>query len=437
MKRPFWYPQSLLARTLWLVVLVLLFSKALTLAYILSDENTLVDRQFSHGLGLALRAYWAADPEDRERIAQVSGITMVAPQEVPEGDYHWLITPIFDRQMRAELGADIQLRYQEKIASLWVLAPALGPDWVRLPVYPQPLTNRYLLRIVGWLFGIAVISTGSAFVYILVSSRPHQRLVNAAREFGRGRKVRLPEYDAINETAELYRAFNQMFENVEQAAKEQQLMLAGVSHDLRTPLTRLRLSAELMKNDPELREEMIRDIEDVDQVLDQFLAFVRDGRDEVDEEGDLAQLIDEVAKAYNGNRQLVRVSSARLPVFPFRRVSMKRLLTNLIENALRHGGVEGVEVVTRLAGQAKGPYIALSVLDRGPGLPEEELQRLFDPFVRGDRARGGKGTGLGLAIVKRIAAQHGGSVQLHNRPGGGLEARVLLPLGLVLPRDAV
>jgi two-component system osmolarity sensor histidine kinase EnvZ len=121
---------------------------------------------------------------------------------------------------------------------------------------------------------------------------------------------------------------------------------------------------------------------------------------------------------------------------PLRRVSMKRLLTNLIENALRYG-TDGVEVAAYVTGTCGAPYVVVSVLDRGMGLDPAELAQLFNPFTRGDKARGGKGAGLGLAIVKRIAALHGGSVELLNRSGGGVEARVCLPIGLMLPRDAV
>jgi two-component system osmolarity sensor histidine kinase EnvZ len=116
-------------------------------------------------------------------------------------------------------------------------------------------------------------------------------------------------------------------------------------------------------------------------------------------------------------------------------VSLKRLLVNLLDNALRYGG-KGVEVAAYVSGDSAAPYVVLSVLDRGPGIAPAEMGEIFNPFIRGDRARGGKGTGLGLAIVKRIAALHGGSVELRNRSGGGLEARICLPLGLLLPRDA-
>ncbi len=182
-------------------------------------------------------------------------------------------------------------------------------------------------------------------------------------------------------------------------------------------------------------EDMIRDIEDMDAILDQFLAFIRDGRDEPVEEGDLTDLVREVVAPFNQTREQVRMALQPVPAMPLRRVSMKRLLGNLIDNALNHGG-GSVEVASYVAGESAAPYVVLSVLDRGQGIDPAEVDSIFNPFIRGDKARGGKGTGLGLAIVKRIAAQHGGSVELRNRDGGGLEARVCLPLGLLLPRGA-
>lgn len=181
---------------------------------------------------------------------------------------------------------------------------------------------------------------------------------------------------------------------------------------------------------------MVRDIEDMDAILDQFLAFVRDGRDEPVEEIDLGELISEVVAPYNQQSERIRLCVQPMPLLSLRRVSIKRLLVNLIENALRYGGDE-VEVAAAVTGDANAPYVVLSVLDRGTGIDPKELGEIFNPFIRGDRARGGQGAGLGLAIVKRIANQHGGIVELRNREGGGLEARVSLPLGLLLPRGAM
>ena len=436
MRTPVWFPQSVFARTLWLVLLVVLFSKALTLVYLLMNEDMLVDRQYSHGAALTLRAYWAADPDSRPVIAAATGLRQLRHDEVPAGEYHWPYTEVFEAQMRQELGADAQLRMRAaRTPRLWVLAPSLGPDWVEVPLYPYPLKVQRIWSVLGWFLAIGLLSTASAWIFVRLLSLPLKRLVFAARQIGRGRSVRLPVSDTPSEMTELYRAFNQMAEDVEQAARERELMLAGVSHDLRTPLTRLRLSLELLRGDHELTEDMVRDIEDMDAILDQFLAFIRDGRDEPLEELDLNDLVREVAAPLNQSEERVRLCLEALPAMPLRRVSIKRLLANLMENALRHGG-SGVEVCSSLSGGHAAPYVVLSVLDRGPGIDPAELDSIFNPFIRGDRARSGKGTGLGLAIVKRIAAQHGGSVELRNRAGGGVEARVRLPLGLLLPRDA-
>ncbi|MGH8379839.1 ATP-binding protein [Pseudomonas sp.] len=437
MKTPLWFPQSFFARTLWLVLIVVLFSKALTLVYLLMNEDVLVDRQYSHGVALTLRAYWAADESDRDKIAEAAGLIRVVGSGVPEGEQHWPYSEIYQRQMQAELGADTEVRLRiHAPPALWVRAPSLGDGWLKVPLYPHPLRGQKIWSVLGWFLAIGLLSTASAWIFVRQLSQPLKRLVFAARQLGQGRSVRLPVSDTPSEMTEVYRAFNQMAEDVEQAGRERELMLAGVSHDLRTPLTRLRLSLSLLSSDNDLTDDMVRDIEDMDAILDQFLAFIRDGRDEPVEEVDLSDLVREVVAPFNQPEERVRLCLEPIPPFPLRRVSLKRLLNNLIGNALYHAG-KGVEVAAYVSGDSSAPYVVLSVLDRGAGIDPNELEGIFNPFIRGDRARSGKGTGLGLAIVKRIAAQHGGNVELRNRSGGGLEARVRLPLGLLLPRDAV
>ncbi|MEG0859314.1 MAG: ATP-binding protein [Pseudomonas sp.] len=437
MKTPLWFPQSFFARTLWLVLIVVLFSKALTLVYLLMNEDVLVDRQYSHGVALTLRAYWAADESDRDKIAEAAGLIRVVGSGVPEGEQHWPYSEIYQRQMQAELGADTEVRLRiHAPPALWVRAPSLGDGWLKVPLYPHPLRGQKIWSVLGWFLAIGLLSTASAWIFVRQLNQPLKRLVFAARQLGQGRSVRLPVSDTPSEMTEVYRAFNQMAEDVEQAGRERELMLAGVSHDLRTPLTRLRLSLSLLANESDLTDDMVRDIEDMDAILDQFLAFIRDGRDEPVEEVDLSDLVREVVAPFNQPEERVRLCLEPIPPFPLRRVSLKRLLNNLIGNALYHAG-KGVEVAAYVSGDSSAPYVVLSVLDRGAGIDPNELEGIFNPFIRGDRARSGKGTGLGLAIVKRIAAQHGGNVELRNRSGGGLEARVRLPLGLLLPRDAV
>lgn len=143
MKTPLWFPQSFFARTLWLVLIVVLFSKALTLVYLLMNEDVLVDRQYSHGVALTLRAYWAADEENRDKIAEAAGLIRVTGSGVPEGEQHWPYSEIYQRQMQAELGEDTEVRLRiHAPPALWVNAPSLGPGWLKVPLYPHPLRGK-------------------------------------------------------------------------------------------------------------------------------------------------------------------------------------------------------------------------------------------------------------------------------------------------------
>ncbi|TWH76131.1 two-component system osmolarity sensor histidine kinase EnvZ [Azomonas agilis] len=436
MTPPRWLPHSFFARTLWLVLAVVLFSEVLTLVYLLMHEDVLVDRQYSHGTALALRSYWAVDEDKRQKIAEASGMRTLSEEAVPTGEYHWPYSGIFSRQLRYELGLDTEVRVRtQPTPALWVKSPRFSEDWVEIPLYPFPLRGQRIWSVLSWFLGIGLLSTAAAWIFVSQLNQPLRHLVAAARQIGQGRSARVPISETPSEMTEVYRTFNQMAENVEQAGRERELMLAGVSHDLRTPLTRLRLSLELMNSDAELTEDMIRDVEDMNAILDQFLAFVRDGRDEPVETLQLEDLIKEVVAPYNQHQIQINLALEEIPPLLLRRVSIKRLLVNLIENALRYGGGK-VEVSAQVHSERGSPYVVLSVLDRGNGIDPQEIHTLFNPFIRGDRARGGQGTGLGLAIVKRIAAQHGGSIELRNRPEGGLEARVCLPLGLLLPKDA-
>lgn len=434
--RAFWYPQSFFARTIWMVLLAVLFSKALTLVYLMVNEDVLVDRQYSYGTALTIRAYWASAPIGRENISRATGLITVNEDMVPEDDVPLIYSKVFTQQMRQDLGPRTQVRIQmHNPSAMWVYAPDYGDKWVRLPIYPRQLQAQRIWNLLGWLIAIGLLSTAVAWVFVRHLNEPLKRLVLAVRNFGSGRSVRLPiTHDTASEMAEVYHAFNQMAEDLERSASERELMLAGVSHDLRTPLTRLRLSLELMNVEADLVDDMVRDVEDMNAILDQFLAFIRDGRDEQVESVNLPELVQEVVQPYNqkGEEQ-VSLCLEAVPVLPLRRLSMKRLLTNLIENALKYGG-KGVEVTTSVEGSKEAPFVEINVLDRGAGVNEADIEKLFNPFMRGDSARTGTGTGLGLAIVRRITAQHGGSVTLINRAGGGLAARVRLPIYLVLPR---
>lgn len=202
------------------------------------------------------------------------------------------------------------------------------------------------------------------------------------------------------------------------------MLLAGVSHDLRTPLARMRLGAEMLDGDEQTRAGMIADIEEMDRALGQLLEFAR-GEETATVE--LASLDDAVLPCVERHRhegRRIAFERGRVAPSALRLQSLRRLVQNLVDNAFRHGS-EAVEIVTR----TEGAMAVLEVADRGPGIPPDQVERLKQPFTRLDTSRSGAaGTGLGLAIVDRIARNHGGTFELLPRPGGGTIARVCIPL---------
>ncbi|WP_256663692.1 ATP-binding protein [Pseudomonas sp. gcc21] len=429
---PGWHPllpRSFFARTLLLVLVVTLFSKLLTIVYLMSNEDLLVDRQYSHGTAMLVHAYWTSNPEARADLERMTGMELVPEESVPQGEIHWPYSGIFTNQVRDELGDRTQVRVRTREEpAIWIHQANYGNNWLKVPLYAHPLRGQRIWWVVTWLLSIGMLSTATAWIFVRQLNRPLKVLELAARRVGRGQRIRLLDTGGPAEIAEVYRAFNQMAHDVEQANRDRTLLLAGVSHDLRTPLTRMRLSTEMLSsNDPELTEGMIRDIEDMDAILDQFMAFIREGNAEASEPADINELIREVAAPLNTGEEKVRLCLEPVPSTPLRRLSIKRAITNLIENALKHGG-SGVEVCTYETRTGAQRYLVVAVLDRGPGIEPAESESLFTPFTRGDRARSTKGTGLGLAIVKRIADTHGATVQLLNRGGGGTEARLSIPI---------
>jgi two-component system osmolarity sensor histidine kinase EnvZ len=216
-------------------------------------------------------------------------------------------------------------------------------------------------------------------------------------------------------------AFNRMAANLQSMERERAMVLAGISHDLRTPLSRLRLALEMSGADTSATDAMISDIDEIDAIIGQFLDFAR-GTDEQKEEHDLAELLAELTEHYARIGKDVRLVSHPVAPFRFARMAVRRAVANLVDNALRYAGepVE-IEVLTR------NPSVAIEVRDQGPGIPANEVERLKRPFTRLDDSRSGAGgAGLGLAIVERTAQAHGGSLELASRAGGGLVARLVL-----------
>lgn len=432
-------PSSYFWRTVLFIWLIILLSQASTLwlSYFyfylpgIKNSTQLVSLELEtlqNGVALSGKQQFLRNLQQKHGLT----ITDDSSQVPPRREYAFtgfLIEPI-----REQLGATVDMRLHfEPTPGVWFTKTALDGIWFRLPL---PYFGRYQgFWLIVWLFATPVLAFIAAALFVRQLNRPLRVLEMAARRLGRGEQVQhLRRTGSPREIQAVTEAFNQMNSNLQQVERERQLLLAGISHDLRTPLTRMRLTAELLgASDRELTEGMIRDIEDMDAILDQFIAFVRDGRDEPVDVGDLNEVIREVAAQFESEGATLSLQLEGLPPISLKRLSLKRLFANLVGNALRHG--DGQVDIT--SGIELGE-IRISVADRGPGLSQENLQALFQPFARGDTSRGTKGSGLGLAIVKRVVDMHHGRVELRNRQGGGLEAVAWLPItGSLVPPDSL
>lgn len=277
---------------------------------------------------------------------------------------------------------------------------------------------------IGWAVCGALLALAGAVFLMWRVNLPLKALARAAREIGEG-KQHLPVTPmGPEEVKAVAVAFNEMRDDLARLDHERVAFLAGVSHDLRTPLARLRLGLEMLPAEPALRRDLEKDIEDINAIIAQFMDFARDESSEPLETVDFNLLVRGAAERAERLGAKIALNLAPLPALRLRPLAMQRLIGNLLDNALKYGGAE-ISLRTVLVGQEE---IRLSVLDRGPGIPNEEIERLKQPFTRRDAARSGNsGAGLGLAIVERITRMHGGKFVLRSREGGGVEASLSLP----------
>lgn len=424
------WPRSLFGRLALLLLLVTLISQATAIFLFRQDRAALLSRQFSDTKIVQLKALRAglaaADPKSTAaalaRFGDAYQARIVPDEERPfvgGPPQNRLLVELLER-LRQELGPETDLRIQPRRQLLWIkLQAGEHAYWAGFQLPPRPVDEAQSRALEWSLIALAVLLV-SAFVFARYLSRPLRQLNNAVANVGEGKlPPPLPE-TGPSEIASLNRGFNQMLANLRGAEEDRALLLAGVSHDLRTPLARLRLGIEVGAHDAATQEGMIDDIVEMDKIIGQFLEFARDHREAPVETCDLNEIVTGAVERYQKAGNEVRFDRGALTPMPLRRTAMSRLIANLVDNALRYGAPP-VDVVTRRQGRCT----VLEVVDRGPGIAPDQVERLKRPFTRGEPARtGGAGAGLGLAIVERIARLHDATFELLPREDGGTCARV-------------
>ena len=292
--------------------------------------------------------------------------------------------------------------------------------WAMLPW--ERFEPPFGLQWVGWGAGLLVLALAGAFLIASMIARPLAALTRASARLGRGQAHQPLAEKGPLELRGVAAAFNRMASDLESTERERAMVLAGISHDLRTPLSRLRLALEMDQHAAD-RDAMVSDIDEMDAVIGQFLDFAR-GANEEKSEGELNEMLDELAGHYRRIHRQVSFVPGAVPPFRFARMAVRRAVANLVDNALRYAG-EPVEIAT----VRERDRVVVEVRDRGPGIPAQEVERVKRPFTRLQHARSGAGgAGLGLAIVERVARSHNGALELLPREGGGLVARLSLAL---------
>jgi two-component system osmolarity sensor histidine kinase EnvZ len=274
-----------------------------------------------------------------------------------------------------------------------------------------------------WMTVATVLLTAVAILFIRNQVRAIERLANAAEAFGRGAEVAHFKPHGAKEVRRAAYAFLDMRSRIQRHIEQRTTLLASVSHDLRTPLTRLKLALALAE--PSKRNDaMKRDLAEMEHMIDEYLAFARGEGGEAVETVTLKALIEQVSEGARHSGATVAVEVDPALTAKVRPNALKRALSNLIMNAAVHG--EKIEVAARVR---PGGGLEISVDDDGPGIPEEQYEEAFKAFGRLDEARNQntKGVGLGLAIARDVARGHGGDIELARSPLGGLRAMVRLP----------
>jgi two-component system, OmpR family, osmolarity sensor histidine kinase EnvZ len=429
-------PKGLYARSLLIIVTPMLILQSVVALVFMERHWNTVTQHLSAAVVrdiAALIEVYKGYPQDADlaqirRIAQDSlglGVDFLPAGDMPPPGpkpFFSLVDQALSEEVRKQIGrpfwidtvgrsALLEIRIKLDQAVMRVFAPR-GAAYV---------SNSHIF--LAWMVGTSLVLITVAVLFLRNQIRPILRLADAAESFGKGREV--PDFRprGAREVRRAALAFIEMKRRIERAIEQRTAMLAGVSHDLRTILTRFKLELALIGDSPEV-EAMKKDVDEMARMLEAYLAFARGDSGEQSAPTDMAAFLDELKTDAERNGHRSSVTFHGHPIVTVRPAAFKRCLGNLVSNAARHAPSISI------TGHRDHRWLTVTVDDDGPGIAPHLREEVFKPFLRLDDARNQDegGTGLGLAIARDIARSHGGDIMLSDSPLGGLRATVRVPV---------
>ncbi len=428
-------PRSLLGRSLLIILIPLVVVQAIALLIFYGSHLDLISRRLSGAVAgeieQTIRLLNSTDDaSDQAWILRTSLTDFELRMQVRPGAH---LPPDPKRvnilgPMDDDLAAALRERVGRPFAMDWTHDPnsvlidvQLRQGVLHVEAPRKRLYTSMIYVYVLWLGGSSILLFGIAALFMRNQVRAIRRLAAAAENFGLGRDTGAIRPEGATEVRKAATAFNRMQERIRRFLTQRTEMLAGVSHDLRTPLTRLRLALAMLPAEGPLAvdaAEMTADVEEMERMISGYLAFARGEQAEQAQPVDLPEMLEDVAASARRAGAAVTVDAPGPLTVQLRQDAVRRALTNLVDNARRHAG----QVV--LSAATLGRSALVMVDDNGPGIPSDRRESVFRPFESG--AAGG--TGLGLTIARDIVRAHGGDITLEDSPMGGLRARVRLPV---------
>ena len=431
----YWLPRSLFGRTLLIIVVPTLITLSAA-TYVFFDRHWYtVTNRLSYAVAgdVAVSIDLLQKSQNSESVSAVKQlasqkmdlyITFDPGEKLPDighANYNPLRNILWHAlNDRLSYPFDVDIRHGSE-----TIAIRIGtPEGVYTVLSPErriytPTTEVFI----AWMTGSSILLSAIALLFMRNQIRPIRRLAEAAEAIGKGREVPWFKLEGAAEVRQAAAALMVMRDRLKRQITQRTAMLAGVSHDLRTPLTRMRLQLAMMVESDD-KKELLADITEMESMLEAYLAFARGEESEPAIEVDLGDLLGEIVASAQRQNLTVQLNVPSGSIVTLRRNAMKRCLSNLVGNALRYGKEAQVTVAVR------EHAVDIVIDDDGPGIDVEQREDVFRPFMRVEQSRNSStgGVGLGLTIARDIARFHGGDIVLQDSPLGGLRALVWLPV---------